>query len=306
MSKASFTIAYDGPALRDGAMDVRDLAPALLAVGQLFDAANSVLNGDNARVNVQVTATGQGSFEIVFDLLQTLPQQLVGIFSGDTVTAAINLKELVISSAAGVGGLVWLIKHLQGRKIERSEQLSGSTIRLTIEGESIEVPIPLLRLYQDIAVRSALQRVIDEPLKRDGIDVFEIRENKHPIITVVQSEAIYFAKPELADEVLIRETRRSAFSIISLAFKEDNKWRLFDGNTQISALIEDQFFLQRVDANQIAFAKGDILLCDVRVTQKRTSEGLRTEYVVEQVIEHRPAARQLPLPFEIFNPPKEQ
>ncbi len=305
MSKASFTIAYDGPALRDGAMDVRDLAPALLAVGQLFDAANSVLNGDNARVNVQVTATGQGSFEIVFDLLQTLPQQLVGIFSGDTVTAALNLKELVITGVASAGGLVWLIKHLRGRKVERIEQLSESSVRLTIEGESIEVSITLLRLYQDIAVRTALQRVVDEPLKREGIEVFEIRENKRPIITVFQSEAIYFAKPELADEVLIQETRRSAFSIISLAFKEDNKWRLFDGNTQISALIEDQSFLQRVDANQIAFAKGDILLCEVRVTQKRTGEGLRTEYVVERVIEHRPAARQLPLLFDTIDPPKD-
>lgn len=305
MSKASFTIAYDGPALRDGAMDVRDLAPALLAVGQLFDAANSVLNGDNARVNVQVTATGQGSFEIVFDLLQTLPQQLVGIFSGDTVTAALNLKEFVITGVAGVGSLVWLIKYLRGRKVERIEQLSANSVRLTIEGDSIEVSVTLLRLYQDIPVRSALQRVVDEPLKREGIDVFEIRENKRPVISVTQSEAAFFARPELADEVLVQATRRSAFSIISLAFKEDNKWRLFDGNTQISALIEDQSFLQRVDANQIAFAKGDILLCDVRVTQKRTAEGLRTEYVVEQVIEHRPAARQLPLLFDTIDPPKD-
>jgi hypothetical protein len=68
MSRASFTIAYDGPALRDGAMDVRDLAPALLAVGQLFDAANTVLNQNEARVNVNVTATGDGSFEIFFEV----------------------------------------------------------------------------------------------------------------------------------------------------------------------------------------------------------------------------------------------
>jgi len=30
---------------------------------------------------------------------------------------------------------------------------------------------------------------------------------------------------------------RAAFSIISLAFKDDNKWSVYDGNTPISALI---------------------------------------------------------------------
>ncbi|WP_181418511.1 hypothetical protein [Komagataeibacter xylinus] len=49
MSKATFTIAYDGPALRNHAMDVRALAPALLGFGTLFDAANAALNGDDSK-----------------------------------------------------------------------------------------------------------------------------------------------------------------------------------------------------------------------------------------------------------------
>lgn len=296
MSRAAFTIAYDGEALRDGAMDVRDLAPALLAVGQLFDAANTVMNRDSAHVNVNVKATGEGSFEIVFEVIQNLSSQLQAMFSGETVTAAVNLKELIFGGGGiSISGLIWLIKRLRGKQPEKVERISDSHVRITIEGESFEVPLALLRLYQDLAVRVAAHKVVAEPLKQDGIDKFEARENRVPLVTVTKQEASYFDKPEIPDETLVETTRRAAFSIISLAFKEDNKWRLYDGNTQINARIEDASFLQRVNDNQIAFAKGDILICDVAITQKRTGEGLSTEYVVEKVIEHRPALRQLPL-----------
>jgi hypothetical protein len=106
MSRASFTIAYDGPALRDGVMDVRGLAPALLAVGQLFDAANIVLNRDAATIAVSVRATGAGSFEISFDVIQALASQITSFLAGERIVAAVNLKEIVIGGI----GLIWLIK----------------------------------------------------------------------------------------------------------------------------------------------------------------------------------------------------
>ncbi len=298
MTRASFTIVYDGPALRDGAMDVRDLAPALLAAGQLFDAANTVLNREDATVSVNVTATSVGSFHIVFEVVSTVADRITALFSGDKITAAANLKELVIGGGAAVPGVLFLIKKLRGRGPDKLERLSESHVRITIDGESFDVPLDLMRLYQDLAVRAAAQKMVADPLKRDGIDLFEVRHNRRALVTVSKSEAGSFVRPELSEETLVETTRRAAFSIISLAFKEERKWRLYDGNTQISARIEDEGFQQRVDTNQIAFAKGDILICDVKITQKRTTDGLTTEYVVERVVEHRPALRQLPLQFD--------
>jgi hypothetical protein len=152
-------------------------------------------------------------------------------------------------------------------------------------------------LYQDLGVRVAAQKLIEEPLSKDGIDKFEIREAKKPILLVEKQDASFFARPQIPEEILVDEIRRSAYSIISLAFKEDNKWRLNDGSNPISATISDSDFLNKVDNNLISFAKGDILICDVRVTQKQTDQGLKTEYIVIKVVEHRPAARQLALPF---------
>ena len=70
---------------------------------------------------------------------------------------------------------------------------------------------------------------------------------------------------------------------------------MHDGASVISATILDEDFLAKVDSNQISFSKGDILICDVRVIQKQTDQGLRTEYAMEKVVNHRSVARQLPL-----------
>lgn len=40
------TIKYDGPELSGGEMDVRDLTPALLALGEIAKVANQKFNGD--------------------------------------------------------------------------------------------------------------------------------------------------------------------------------------------------------------------------------------------------------------------
>ncbi len=277
-------------------MDVRDLAPALLALGQLLDAANANINGDAAHIKLEVRAAEKGSFQIALDLVQHW-NQVLSFFATPEVSGATNLLTWVLGLSTTGTGLFWLVKKLHGKTPDSAEKLPNNTIRIVIESETIIVPLEVMRLYQDISVRNAAQKVVEEPLKKDGIDTFEVRKAGEVRLSVTKYEAAYFARPVLSDEVLIDETRRAAFSIISLAFKEDNKWRLYDGNTQISAGIEDPDFLARVNSNQISFSKGDILICDVHVRQIRTADGLKTDYVVEKVIQHRPAARQLPLSF---------
>lgn len=302
MSKARFKISYDGAALRDGRMDVRDLAPALMAVGSLFDAANRALNGqDGPKVAVNVTATGTGSFEIALEVVQSLYEQAKTFLGGEDVTAAANLVTLVIGTGAS-GGLIWLISKLRGRKPDKVEKLTPDTVRLTltVEGppEAVEVPLRTLRLYQDVAVRKSLEGVIRDPLQKEGIDTFKAAgDEENPPIVVKEGEAEVFASPEIEGSVVIDEVQNMALSIVALAFKEDRKWRFYDGNSQLSATIADEDFLRRVDNNE-PFTKGDVLRCQVRVIQRQTTSGLKTEYTVEKVVEHIPPMRQMPLPFD--------
>ena len=293
MTRAKLSIAYDGPALHDGSMEVRALAPALLAVGQLFDAANKVINGEQASIKVSVVATQEGSFEVLLGVDQDIIQKAIGLLISPEVTAAVNLRELIIGTGV-LGGLLWLVKRLWGRDPEHFEKLSNNMVRITIDNETFDVPVHLLQLYQDRQIRDALSKLVAEPLEHEGIEKFVASDSEHKE-TVDKAESAYFKRPGLQDDLLTDTVKEVAFSIVSLTFKEDNKWRLNDGRGIISALIADKEFLDRVARNAVSFAKGDILICEVRMRQFRSGNGLKTEHIVQRVIEHRQSMRQYPL-----------
>lgn len=293
MSRADFTLTYDGPALASHEMDVRELAPAMLAVGELFDAMNMLLNGESADVQVNVRAHEPGCFSVVFDIVQSWRDGAMSLLTGDFVTAALNLKELLI----GGTGLIWWIRQQRGQVPDRVEKLSGNMIRVHYGDESFDVPLELLRLYQDLAVRTALEKVVHRPLQNPGISLVEFGHRAAPAQQISKHDASAFKVPDVPERVLVSDTREAAFSIVSLAFKDDNKWRLHDGTSSVSATIEDEEFLRKVNANLIRFAKGDVLICEVEFTQKQGAKGLVTDNVVKKVKEHIPAPRQLGLPL---------
>ena len=158
----------------------------------------------------------------------------------------------------------------------------------------LEIPPDLLRLYSDYNVRKAAES-LSKPLENDGIDSISIVDEAGEGELIGKGDVASFAVPEPESEQITENKNKAAFSIISLSFKEDNKWRLHDGNTPMFVVIRDINFLERVDRSLISFSKGDILICDVITRQYQTAKGLSTEHEVVKVLEHKPAARQLKL-----------
>lgn len=86
-----FRITYDGPALESSEMDVRELAPALLAFGDLLDASTRALCGDQVRPQVNVRGSFKtGSFGIDFTLATSLLGRMRDLLSGNEGTALAN------------------------------------------------------------------------------------------------------------------------------------------------------------------------------------------------------------------------
>lgn len=151
-----FKIIYDGESLKNHSMEIRDLAPALLALGNLFKGKN--------------------------------PSKIIDLKNG--------------------------------------------LMRIEIDNETFDVPLALLRMYQDLNVRRAAENVV-KPLYREGIDSFKIKDKDQIVEIITKNEVDYFSVPEIPEEEIVSSESEAAYSIVSLTFKDDNKWRLSDGNAII-------------------------------------------------------------------------
>jgi len=302
MTTQSFKVTYDGEALRSGAMTVRDLAGALLAVGKAIEEANRLFNGDRIAISVNVLAVKPGSCTIELLCNHSFFQSIKDFFAGEditTVTALLSLLGFTVKDMGKgtIGSLIRLLKWARGRRLKKVAKIGDGQVTLTFDDErQIDVPAPVLQLYRDINIRRAITDMT-KPLEQEGIDVILMGEEGVEPDAITKEHLVGFAAPEIDDEPITEDEHKKAFSIVSLAFKDDNKWRLFDGQNGINVAIADDDFLKRVDANEEAFSKGDILVCRVLTKQWRTSSGLKTEHTVLEVVEHQSAARQIPLPL---------
>jgi hypothetical protein len=303
MNDASFCLIFDGAGVENGEIDVKDLAPSLMALGELIQAANTELNGDRAKIAVKLTATRKGSFEVSMTLVQEFGAQALALLDSlaghkDGIAAANELADIIFKVGGGVsvigGGFFALIKWLRNRKPDKIETKGGET-QIHI-GDNIFITNPqVVKLAENLEVREQARNLV-AVLSNDGIDEISTRRGTDEKLTIKKNEAQFFDVPDVEEETLEDSEREMFLQIDSLSFKEGNKWRVTDGGEPFYAVIEDVDFLNQIAKGDVSFSKNDNLHCRVREHQIRTSKGqLRKERSIIRVIEHKPGSRQLKL-----------
>ncbi len=275
-------------------MDVRELAPALIALSNMLEEANKVVfpNSGNVKVNIQGNFRG-GSFGVDLIAVQTIADQIVSILSGPEAAAFSNLKTILESlgliGCAGCG-LVGLMKWLRGRKpsairTEGDQIIFEITEESTVE--SFGVDLVAGKLYQSRVVRKALANVV-KPLAREGIDIFASGRNGQTTEVIRKEDAAWFEVSE-SDADIVSDTlsEHVLLQIDSAVFKDDNKWRFNDGSSSFFGEIADRSFIEKINTGVERFGKRDVLVVDLRRVQTVTDHGLKMDYSITRVHEHR-------------------
>lgn len=178
------SVGYAGPAVEGGSMDVLQLAPALLAAGQLIGLANQELNGERARARVVVKAFKAGSFESLVGVEVTSildkARDLFGVTSladaKDLVQLVFGNKGLTGAAVAGSIGVFQFVKWLKGKAPEKvepavSDKSTGDAL-LKITGNAgatITVHQHVYNLSQNPEARRAVSAMVS-PLRGEGVE----------------------------------------------------------------------------------------------------------------------------------------
>jgi hypothetical protein len=287
------TLQYEGPAVESGVMDVRQLAPALLATADLMREAHALLNVEGPAPDVHVQATRPGSFYV--DLLVADPklgQQIVEYLTARTTQAGVTLGTMV----EFVVGSVQLVAWLRNRKIARADQIVPGRVRITMaDGTTLEVAPETLRLALEAEYRRHLQAMVQPLAAQAGVTGLTVSTSGRSA-TVTTPDAPAFDVPPVVQEDLGESDSVVVLRPVNVAFAEGNKWRFSDGETTFYASIADRGFIQSVDLGTERFAKNDMLRVQLRTRQMRGADGdLHTERTVVQVLQHLPGSVQLDL-----------
>jgi hypothetical protein len=295
MPDAVMSLQYEGPAVDAGTMDVRTLAPALIATADAMREAHALLAIPGRAPRVEVRATRPGSF--IVDLLiaegaDNLYQRAIAIFTSPAVTADAGLMSLIGSVIGSVG----IVRRIRNRKINRVEQQVGNvTVIILEDGTRIEIPAAeTLRLVVDADFRRSLNRMVEPLAGQKGVTRLTLSDGEQAE-TVNGDDLSAFDVPPAREEDLGESVNTVVLRPVSVAFTEGNKWRFSDGEATFFAAIEDPDFLTNINLGVERFAKNDMLRVRLRTRQTRDATGLHAEHAVVQVVQHIPGAVQLDL-----------
>lgn len=285
-----FYVIYDGWALEHHLMDVRDLAPAMIAVNDLLSNANKALNGDKADLNLKVNASFRaGSFGMELHTVVHFLSQIRDMFASDNASAISNAWTIleIVGFVSGAG-LIGLIRFLKGKKPTKIIDEDGRLKVYLNETEYYETDGKVVKLYKNRTIVSDLNKML-EPLEKDGIDSFFVSrtgDKKDADLAIDESELTYFEYQEIEND-LSENITETFVQIEAAVFKDNNKWKFDNGGSPINAAILDEEFLRKIDAGELRFGKGDLLKVRLKTIQTFAHGKLKTEFQVIEVLEHK-------------------
>ena len=288
-------------------IDVFDLAPLLLSIGEILQEGNKTLFPRGKELSVNIKPFREGSFIIDVALLHKDLLQAALDFvlnpSNDVENIKALLKALGIIGGEGIG-LFQLVKFLKGKLPSLMELKDGKFILFNYERTQITIDESVHKLYTNPIIGKEINRV-GQIIEKDNIrEVESYIKGEEQKTKMVKEDAKYF-KEYIPGNSIEKEQIVENESVIVLNPKrgsyegESNAWSFRKGGSRdevINATIKDADFLTKIKEGKIRPAHTDLLKVRILAKQKIVgTEVVSVTYDILKIEEYTKSPEQTKL-----------
>jgi len=299
--KIDLIYKLDGPLIDEG-IDVFELSPLLLSLGELIQESNSTLHPSGDKLSVNVKPFERGSFVMELQLFaQTNAQQLLHMVNQDSVRQIKELLEWMGIISGGTVGVIKVYKFLKGPP--KRVEVGPEDVKIIAQDDnSITINKKTYALFQNTKIQQNIYRIYGNFLGKDGIESVKsyLKENERETkVEVEKSDVPYFnpANTIPVEQENLNENKTITISYlkpkrISLEGEADN-WSFRKGeDAVIVATIKDPEFLGKIVSAEIRLSHEDLLEVRLLEIQTINNNELSVKYEIQEVIKYTPAPIQ--------------
>lgn len=279
-------VYFSGPSVDEHSMSVRDLAPALIGLADAIDRYKE-LSCPFADLDVRITATKAGSFDVILQILGTA----VSIMQGGETVDVVNLAS----------GIIDVLKILLARYEQTGTVKPGEHEVVEQHETQIDLQIGKAKLSASRrSYRAACDgKIINDlgaatkPASEDGYNpVRFIHKDSGNNATVPGDVSESMADLTLSDQPIEPSAETTTLQIDTIQF-QSRKWKFSKGDEKFWCEIADDGFLTRLNRHEVSFCSGDLLKVNLETEQYVRDGRLETgRRKITKVIEHIPIEQQ--------------
>ncbi|NLX74369.1 MAG: hypothetical protein GXZ13_00725 [Synergistaceae bacterium] len=272
----------------EGQLNQIDLDTLLVSLLHLSEMLKVISRINNEELQIRITATERGSFDVFLELTRKA-SGLFGLLFSDQKSTLDTIHKVVTLLV----DILTLKSFLKGKKPDDIQPQNNGFVIIVKDQASITISGDVFQIYgRNLEVNNHMEKMFDKLAENPEVEgflldaknagSFHVKSNRFP--DLAQNNEM------LESEEQIELLQNVSVSILKVVFQRNRKWEfIFQGN-KISSFITDNQFWDKVDAG-VPFSKGDILIVDLEVNKSFDTElncYVNKSYKIVKVISHRP------------------
>jgi hypothetical protein len=282
-------------------IDVKELSPMLLSLGELIQKSNALLDPQKKELAIRIKPFEKGSFivDVVINATSNY-QQLVEFINQQGVRDVKELLEWIglVKGVVGFGGLIGLIKWLNGKPKSVLPQQDGGAIVINYKDESKNVAPIVFALFSNVDIQQSLSKSVGATSKIQGATGLKTFLNDEPDkATEVSKEDLEhiaeYEEPYISSEERI--VNQATTTVILNPKRGDYAGakgpytfvQAGDQNVSFTKVnILDDNFTARLEAGEIRLYHRDTLKAELKTTVKERLGRHSITYEIVRVLNY--------------------